>query len=65
MASITSDVSLWYRTCNKNLLNYEQIPFDIKNINSLVDFKKEIRKLKPANCPVRICKVYISNLCFI
>ena len=44
---------------------WEQIPFEIKNINSLVGFKKEIRKWKPANCPCRICKVYIPNLGFI
>ena len=44
---------------------WERIPFEIKNINSLVGFKKEIRKWKPANCPCRICKVYIPNLGFI
>ena len=44
---------------------WKQIPFEIKNINSLVGFKKEIRKWKPANCPCRICKVYIPNLGFI
>ena len=41
---------------------WEQIPCEIKNINSLVGFKKEIRKWNPANCPCRICKVYIPNL---
>ena len=41
---------------------WEQIPCEIKNINSLVRFKKEIRKWNPANCPCRICKVYIPNL---
>ena len=40
---------------------WEQIPFEIKNINSLVGFKKEIRKWKPANCVCRICKVFIPN----
>ena len=44
---------------------WEQIPFEIKNINSLVGFKKEIRKWKPADCYCRICKVYIPNLGFI
>ena len=44
---------------------WEQIPFEIENINFLVGFKKEIRKWKPANCPWRICKVYIPNLGFI
>ena len=41
---------------------WEQIPCEIKNINSLVGFKKEIRKWNPVNCPCRICKVYIPNL---
>ena len=41
---------------------WEQIPCEIKNINSLVGFKKEIRKWNPTNCPCRICKVYIPNL---
>ena len=39
---------------------WEQIPSKIKNINSLVDFKKEngnCRKLKSANCPCRVWKV--------
>ena len=39
---------------------WEQIPSKIKNINSLVDFKKEngnCRKWKPANCPCRVWKV--------
>ena len=44
---------------------WEQIPFEIKNINSLVGFKKEIRKRKPANCPCSISKVYTPNLGFI
>ena len=35
---------------------WKQKPFEIKNINSLVGFKKEIRKWKPANCSCRICK---------
>ena len=44
---------------------WEQIPSEIKTINSLVGFKKEIRKWKPVNCPCRICKVFIPNLGFL
>ena len=33
---------------------WEQIPFKIKNINSLVEFKKEIRKWKAANDPCNL-----------
>ena len=34
---------------------WEQIPTEIKNKDSFVRFKKEIRKWKPLNCPCRIC----------
>ena len=44
---------------------WEQIPFELKNIKSLVGFKKEVSKWKPANCPCRIYKVFIPNLSFI
>ena len=44
---------------------WEQIPTEIKTINSLAGFKKEIRKWKPVNCPCRICKVFIPNLGFL
>ena len=43
---------------------WEQIPTEIKNKDSLVGFKKEIRKWKPLNCPSRICKTFIDNLGF-
>ena len=32
----------------------EQIPSEIKNNNTLDDFKKEIREWKPVTCPCRI-----------
>ena len=38
---------------------------EVKMINSLVRFQKEIRKWKPLNCPCRICKVFIPNVGFI
>ena len=44
---------------------WEQIPTEIKTINSLAGFKKEIRKWKPVNCPCRICKVFVPNLGFL
>ena len=42
-----------------------EIPTDIKNKGSLIEFKKEIKKWKPLNCPCRICKIFIPNLGFI
>ena len=44
---------------------WEQIPTEIKTINSLAGFKKEIRKWEPVNCTCRICKVFIPNLGFL
>ena len=41
---------------------WEQIPNDVKIKNSLVRFKKETRKWKPENYPLRTCKVFIPNL---
>ena len=43
----------------------EEIPTDIKNKDSLIGFKNEIKKWKPLNCPCRICKTFIPNLGFI
>ena len=33
--------------------------------DSLIGFKKEIKKWKPLNCPCRTCKTFIPNLGFI
>ena len=44
---------------------WEQIPTEIKNKESFVRFKKEIKKWKPLNCPCRICMTFIANLSFI
>ena len=43
---------------------WEEIPTDIKK-DSLIGFKKEIKKWKPLNCPCRICKTFIPKLGFI
>ena len=44
---------------------WEEIPTDIKNKDSLIGFKKEIKKWKSLNCSCRICKTFIPNLGFI
>ena len=44
---------------------WEEIPTDAKNKDSLIGFKKEIKKWKPLNCPCRICKTFIPDLGFI
>ena len=35
-----------------------------KNINSLYNLKKVIKKWKPENCPCKICKIFIKNIRF-
>ena len=41
------------------------IPSEIKYVDSLETFKREIRKWKPSNCPCRICKNYIPDVEFL
>ena len=43
---------------------WEEIPTDIKNKDSVIGFKKEIKKWKPLNCSCRICKTFIPSLRF-
>ena len=38
---------------------------ELKNIENLEHFKKEIKTRKPDNCPCRLCKVYIKSLEFL
>ena len=40
------------------------IPDDIKKIDKLSTFSKEIRKWQPNKCPCRLCKTYIEGLGF-
>ena len=41
------------------------IPMEIKECNSLNEFKSKIRKWKPRQCPCRMCKTYIGGVGFI
>ena len=38
------------------------VPDTYKNIDSLYNFKKVIKKWKRENCPCRICKVFVNLL---
>ena len=40
------------------------VPDTYKNIDSLYNFKKVIKKWKPENCSCRICKVFVKNIGF-
>ena len=41
------------------------VPKDIKNSNTLNEFKYKIKKWKPVGCTCRLCQVFIANLGFI
>ena len=66
---VTENIHCVYNGCESALYLgpkiWEQIPTEIKTINSLAGFKKEIRKWEPVNCPCRIYKVFIPNLGFL
>ena len=40
------------------------VPKEIKEIESLIEFKRKIKFWKPEQCPCRICKTYVANLGF-
>ena len=40
------------------------VPDTYKNIDSLYNFKKAIKKWKPENCPCKICQIFIKNIRF-
>ena len=44
---------------------WELIPSAIRQLDTLSEFKKAIKKWKPTNCPCRICKTYIPNVGFL
>ena len=41
------------------------VPVDIKNSNTLNEFKAKIKKWKPEGCTCRLCKTYVVNLGFL
>ena len=44
---------------------WEVLPREIKQLESLNEFKKAIKQLKPTSCPCRLCKTCIQRLGFI
>ena len=43
---------------------WDILPDTYKDIPDLNSFKVALKKWRPANCPCRICKVYITNVGF-
>ena len=44
---------------------WDLVPTEIKELNSLLEFKQRIKIWKPNGCTCRLCKVYIHDLGFI
>ena len=44
---------------------WNTVPLEIKQVNSLNNFKKSIRKWKPIDCPCRLCKTYVADVGFL
>ena len=44
---------------------WDIVPLELKQLTSVVAFKKAVEEWKPKNCPCRLCKKYLSNLGFI
>ena len=41
------------------------VPTNIKESNTVSEFKAKIKQWIPVNCPCRLCKTYIQNVVFI
>ena len=41
------------------------VPDNLKNLTTLSDFKTQIKKWVPINCPCKLCKNYISHIGYV
>ena len=46
-------------------ITWELLPVELKNMESLINFKREVKKWKPQGCTCRLCKEYVHNLGFL
>ena len=46
-------------------LIWNSISTALRNVESFVEFKSLIKNWKPSNCPCRLCKGYIPEVCFV
>ena len=44
---------------------WELVPLEMREINSLLKFKEEIKKWEPKNCPCGLCKKFIQHVGYI
>ena len=60
--------TVWYGTetiCNMGPKTWDLLPNDIKESNSLLEFKQKIKRWRTTECTCRLCKTYIHGLGFI
>ena len=60
--------SVYHRTESISYLGpkiWDKLPKNLKNIETVEHFKKEIKTWKPDKCPCRLCKVYIESAGFL
>ena len=50
---------------NRGPKTWDHVPTEIKELNSLLEFKERIKMWKPKGCTCRLCKSYINNLGFL
>ena len=41
------------------------VPIEIKETNSLKEFKNKIKSWKPSKCPCKLCRIYIKGVGYI
>ena len=41
------------------------IPENVKRLTILIEFKRQMRRWKPRDCPCRLCKNYVYVVCFV
>jgi hypothetical protein len=44
---------------------WNSLPNEYKSSTTITEFKNKIKNWIPANCPCRICKIYVQNLGFL
>ena len=43
----------------------DAVPSELKQLETVNAFKREIKKWKPENCPWRLCRPYMQNVGFL
>ena len=44
---------------------WEVVSVETKNVDSVVSFKRAMKKCKPINCPCRLCQTYVFQVGFV